>query len=80
MALLTAGDVPLGAAQIRDYHALNLQGTAVVAVLRDTENRHRAANVTLRQEGDAWKLIVPNEAVDKYVAMLKGNTDNAEVR
>jgi hypothetical protein len=80
MALLTAGDVPLGAAQIRDYHALNLQGTAVVAVLRDTENRHRAANVTLRQEGEAWKLVVPNEAVDKYVAMLRGSAGKPDAR
>jgi hypothetical protein len=78
MALLTAGDVPLGAAQIHDYHALNLGGTALVAVLRDTENRHRAANVTLRQEGEAWKLVVPGEAVDKYAAILKGNAVSAE--
>ena len=72
IALLAAGDVPLGAAQIHDFKASDLNGTKLTAVLRDTENKYRSANLTLRQEGEAWKIVVPAKAVDRYAAMLKG--------
>lgn len=72
VALMTAADVPLGAAKIYDFKTTDLRGTALSAVLRDADYTHRAVNVVLRQEGEAWKLVVPAEAVDKYAAMLKG--------
>lgn len=80
IALLAAVDVPLGAAQIHDFKASDLSGTKLLAVLRDTENKYRSANLTLRQEGEAWKIVVPATAVDRYAAMLKGNTGKADVR
>lgn len=72
IALLAAGDVPLGAAQIHDFKASDLNGTKLTAVLRDTENKYRSANLTLRLEGEAWKIVVPAKAVERYAAMLKG--------
>jgi hypothetical protein len=80
IALLAARDVPLGAAQIRDYKVSDLSGTKLSAVLRDTENKYRSANLTLRQEGEAWKIIVPATAVERYASMLKGSVAKAEAR
>ncbi|HTO02198.1 MAG TPA: hypothetical protein VL069_00790 [Opitutus sp.] len=74
IALLAAGDVPLGAAQIHDFKASDSNGTKLTAVLRDTENKYRSANLTLRQEGEAWKIVVPATAVERYAAMLKGTS------
>jgi hypothetical protein len=73
IALLATRDVPLGAAQIHDFKDSDLSGTKLVAVLRDTESKHRSANLTLRQEGEAWKIVVPARAVERYAAMLKGD-------
>lgn len=71
VALLTAPDVPLGEARIYDFKRVDLRGTGLTAVVRDAGNRTRVANLTLRQEGDEWKLVVPAEAVGRYEAMLK---------
>ena len=62
---------PLGAAQIQDFNSSDLSGTKLRAVLRDTENKYRSANLTLRQEGEAWKIVVSSSAVDRYAAFLK---------
>ncbi len=75
IALLTAVDVPLGAAQIHDPKHADLRGTMLVAALRDADSRvqHPLVVLIVRQEGDAWKLVVPAQAVEKYAAMLTGN-------
>jgi len=72
VALLTAADVPLGAAQIRENPMAGVQGEGLVAVLRDRENRMRTTNLTLRQDGELWKIVVPGSAIEKYAALLSG--------
>jgi hypothetical protein len=80
IALLAARDVPMGAAQIRDFRVSDVKGTQLLAVLRDAENNYRSANLTLRQEGEAWKIVVPESAVDRYEMMLKGTPENSVQR
>jgi hypothetical protein len=70
VALLTAADVPLGAAQIRESPVADVRGEGLTAILRDTENRIRTANLTLRQDGELWKIVVPGSAIEKYAALL----------
>jgi hypothetical protein len=70
VALLTAADVPLGAAQIRENAVTDSRGEGLMAILRDTENRTRSTNLTLRQEGELWKVVVPGSAIEKYAARL----------
>ena len=80
VALLTARAVPLGAAQIQNVNTNGSTDTRLTAVLRDTDQRQRTASVMLRQEGQAWKLLVPGEAIERYAAMLRGTGTSSAAR
>jgi DNA-directed RNA polymerase specialized sigma24 family protein len=58
----------------RQSRVYDLNGTQLRAVLRDTDNNFRLAKLTLPQEGERWKVMVPEKAVERYARMLKAAT------
>jgi hypothetical protein len=71
VAELTAKDVPLGRARLIDPKFRDESGVRFVAQLSKAEEKPRTVALTLRQEGDQWKLVVPPGVIDRYGAMLR---------
>lgn len=72
VALLTARDVPLGSAWIRDESAGRPQESRVVAQLTDRDGKKRDLSFTAREHEGRWRLVVPPQAMTKYTAFLQG--------
>ena len=72
IAALTAKDVPLGMARIFDPKIEDASGRRIVVnLLPPTGAGSRPVAVSLRQDGEIWKLGVPASAVEKYASLLK---------
>lgn len=71
VALLGAGDLPLGEAMISTAEPLGgNEATRGLQVL-GPEGKWKHATLRLRRDGDAWRLVVPESAVDRYAAKLR---------
>jgi len=72
IALLMAPDIPLGQAHLnplKGQYPANY--TEVVASLSDDAHHNRTAVIGLvKTATDEWRLLVPEEAIDKYAARL----------
>jgi hypothetical protein len=72
MALLTAGNISPGSAEILGRLAPdNSSGeTKIAAKLTDPEGKSKEVNLTLRAHADRWQLVMPADAVERYAAQL----------
>lgn len=66
VALLTAKEIPLGSMHILAPPKPDPAGTRVVAQLRDHAGFIRAVALSVRKDGDGWKLVVPAGAIEKF--------------
>jgi hypothetical protein len=71
LAALTAKDVPLRNATIYDTKTEYDGERIVIAQLSDGEKRSTGVRFMLRKEGEEWRLVVPQSAVENYAAALK---------
>lgn len=70
VALMTARDVPLGSAQIVGQYPTPTE-TKLVAQLLDPDGKPKQVLISLRAEGDKWRLVVPGSIVERYSALLQ---------
>lgn len=72
VALFTANDLPIGV----KVGGIDGGRAAVEMILRleTAEGGLKETNIALRREGDGWRLIVPESAIEKYSALLAGKT------
>jgi hypothetical protein len=71
IALLTAKDVLPGSAQILAQYP-SATGATIAARIFDPEGKPKQMLLSMRAEGDSWRLVVPGSAVEKYAAQLQG--------
>jgi hypothetical protein len=71
MAFLTAKDIPSKGARILKPSSEALQKGTRTVQLRDAGGLVRQAHLTLRETAAGWRLVLPEEAVTGYAAMLK---------
>ncbi len=69
IALMSVQRVPIGGAQVMTVEKTT-EGVTLGTRLIDPVGPKRLSNLTFRQEGNAWKLVVPAEAVDAYARKL----------
>lgn len=71
VAFMTVRDVPLGSAQImRKSHRADGEMLAIKLINQDGDAK--MLHLTTRQVGNAWKLVVPESAIDHYFAFVQG--------
>lgn len=73
VALLGANDVPLGEALISGSETGEESETVRRVQVSEGEGRIKRATIRLRREGDLWRLVVPERAIDRYAAILKAS-------
>lgn len=73
IAILTARDVPLGSASLRDIQIKNGNDVMLVAQLVGADKKSKFAHFSLRQEDNTWKVVVPVAVVEKYTQLLKAS-------
>lgn len=71
IALFTARDVPQGGARIAVFSPGSHE-MRFVAELEETTGRRKIAQFTAREENQSWRIVVPEKAVEKYSAQLRG--------
>jgi hypothetical protein len=72
VALLTAKHIPLGVAHIVDHLGTAPDEARLVTYVTETNGLSREVMLTLRARDDRWRLVVPQQAMTKYVAFLQG--------
>lgn len=72
MALMTASVIPLGSAQVV-AEVPNPQGTVLVTSLESPSGQSRMVALSLRTDGQAWRVELPPAAVERYAAQLRNN-------
>lgn len=74
VAFMAIRDVPLGAAQVVAWDEIQAPPSSVQVQLQLSAPEGATKEMVLRfsRQGAAWKLVVPEAAVAKYAAMLKG--------
>jgi hypothetical protein len=79
IALLACKDVPLGAAKVVAWdQAKTPTSTEQVRLQLSTpDGATRDLLLKFAQQGDGWKLVVPDVALAKYFAMVKGTSGGA---
>ena len=65
MALLTSHDVALGSAQILAQYSTP-DGTKIAARIIEPDGKSKQMLLSLRADGDRWRLVVPASAVETY--------------
>jgi len=73
VALLTAGNVPLGRAEVLTQVPVGALAdqTQLSARLVDPAGKTRELALTLRVKSDRWQLVVPASAVEKYATQIQ---------
>ena len=78
VALLTAKEAPMGAAsvvaEVPDPH-----GTVLVTSFKDFYGHSRLVALSLRTDGNAWRIDVPPSAIDRYAAIILADPKSVEV-
>lgn len=73
VAFLMIKDVPLGSAEI--LQQAEIAGAMRLSVrLADTDGKRKVMVLSLKQTGPTWRLVVPEDAIDRYAAYLQGRT------
>lgn len=72
VALLTAKHVPLGSAQIITQFGSQAEESRLVAKVTEPDGISRELFLTLRVQDERWRLLVPPQALVKYLAFLQG--------
>lgn len=72
VALLTSKDVPVGASMRLVARAGTAVDEAKLTLVLQGETATRSIELTLRQRDGNWRLVVPEDAIEKYGAMLRG--------
>jgi hypothetical protein len=72
VALLAMQDVPTESLQIIGEMAIDRDQVALRVRLQDVDGAAKFTSLRLHHAGDEWQLIVPEKAVDRYAAILKG--------
>ncbi len=74
VALMTAKDAPLGSAEILSgYEEVAGRAPTMMklnARVVDAEGNAKELLLSLRAENGAWRLVVPDAAIEKYAALL----------
>lgn len=73
VALFTAKDVPVGSNMRMVTRAGATADEAKLTLVLQGETATRSIELALRRQDGAWRLVVPEAAVEKYGAMLKGD-------
>lgn len=71
VAFLMVKDVPLGSAEVLQQLE-TVGGTRLSVRLIGADGRRKVAVLSLKQSGPSWRLVVPEEAIDRYAAYLQG--------
>lgn len=74
VALMAAMDMPTGSAQVV-AEVPQPEGTLLVASVADIYGHHRAVALSLRTDGNGWRIVVPPSAVDRFAARLDERAD-----
>ncbi|MBI5771985.1 MAG: hypothetical protein HZA93_29700 [Verrucomicrobia bacterium] len=76
IAFLASKDVPLGAAQVlaRNSGKAPTSSEQVRLQLTAPDGKTKDLILRLTQQGDGWKLVVPEWAIAKYFVVLKGTS------
>jgi hypothetical protein len=77
VALMGTNDVPLGSAMILVPEVKAELGTWRVAQISDEDGKTRRVAIALEEKGGEWSLVVPERAIDRYAARLKGEIAQA---
>lgn len=72
VALFTAKDVPVGASMRVMTRSHAATDDAKLTLVLQGETATRSIELALRQRDGNWRLVVPESAVEKYGATLKG--------
>jgi hypothetical protein len=72
VALLAMQDVPTESLQIIGEMRMSRDQVAMRVRLQDADGATKFTTLRLQHAGDEWQLIVPEKAVDRYAAILKG--------
>ncbi len=73
VAFLMIKDVPLGSAEV--LQQAEIAGAMRLSVrLADTEGKRKVVVLALKQAGPTWRLVVPEDAIERYAAFLQGRT------
>lgn len=72
VALLATNDVPLGSAMIIVPELKEELGTWRVAQISDGNGKVKRTAIALAEKDGEWSLVVPESAIDRYAARLKG--------
>lgn len=74
VALLTANDIPLGKGMIitPTPEVKTEFGTYRIAQISDGSGKIKRAAIALNRDGELWRIVVPESAMDKYATQLKG--------
>lgn len=70
VAALTVKDIPLNGLFIMAPKKEDPTGTRILARMPTQDGKSRTVAISLRQNGDEWRLVVPPGAVEKYGRML----------
>ena len=72
VALLATKDVPMGGIQVIAQARQGAEQTMIRVRLYQPDGSAKSTSLLLRQNAGEWRLVVPESAVDRYAAMLKG--------
>jgi hypothetical protein len=82
IAFLACKDVPLGAANVVAWNQVRTKTTMeqVRLQLSAPDGTTKDLLLSFAQQSDGWKLVVPDVAIAKYVALLKGTSTATVVK
>lgn len=70
VALLTAKDIASGSAQILAQYPSST-GAKIAARLFDADGNQKQMLISMKADGDSWRLIVPSNAIERYATSLQ---------
>lgn len=80
VALLAMQDVPTESLQIIGEMGIARDQVALRVRLQDVDGAAKFTSLRLQRAGNEWQLVVPEKAVDRYAAILKGTEVQPEVQ
>ena len=72
VAFMAAKDVPLDGARIFAVKEQEGDTQKATVQLRNAAGSVRQVHIELKKTGEGWRLVMPESAVDRYAAQLKG--------
>lgn len=79
-ALCTARDVPLMAMHLLPGELKRIhqgENEVILTVVFENEHANRSSNLTMRQMGNGWRLVIPESAIANFAGVVNGTAPAA---